>query len=109
MNDDFLYRIRAEPPPHFIVSLKERLNQLENVPTLRRRAPLPRNFFVGSLIAGAVLATGLFVSRTMYSPPADGVQPMPTANPAPVHEKLPGLGASGNRLYETRGCDHISR
>jgi phosphate transport system substrate-binding protein len=90
MNDDFLYRIRAEPPPRFIVSLKERLNQLENVPTLRRRA-LRRNFFVGSLIAGAVLATGLFVSRTMYSPPADKVQPMPTANPALVDEQLPGL------------------
>jgi phosphate transport system substrate-binding protein len=90
MNDDFLYRIRAEPSPRFVASLKERLNQLEKAPKARPWT-LRRSFFVGSLITGAALATGLFVSRTMYSPPADKMQPMPTANPTPADEQRPGL------------------
>src|ERR1700733_9432351 len=91
MNDDFLYRIRAEPSPRFVASLKERLNQLEKAPKARLWA-LRRIFFVASLITGAALATGLFVSRTMYNPAVvTMVQPMPTANPTPAGEQLPGL------------------
>jgi len=52
MNDDFLYRIRAEPSPRFVASLKERLNQSEKAPKARLWA-LRRSFFVGSLITGA--------------------------------------------------------
>jgi phosphate transport system substrate-binding protein len=83
MNDDFLHRIRAEPPPHFIASLKARLHHLENEPQGRR--PISRrSFFAGGMIAGAALATGLFVSRTMYSPPSDNMAPMPATDPSLV-------------------------
>jgi hypothetical protein len=88
MNDDFLYRIRAEPPPHFIASLKARLNRLEKE-SVTRRPVWRRGFFVGSMIAGAVLATGLFVARTTYSPPSDNVRPAPMANPSFVEDQHP--------------------
>jgi phosphate transport system substrate-binding protein len=88
MNDDFLYRIRAEPPPHFIASLKARLNRLEKE-SVTRRPVWRRGFFVGSMIAGAVLATGFFVARTTYSPPSDNVRPAPMANPSLVEDQHP--------------------
>src|ERR1700733_10912225 len=88
MNDDFLYRIRAEPPPHFIASLKARLNRLEKE-SVTRRPVLRRGFFVGSMIAGAVLATELFVARTTYRPPSDNVRPAPMANPSLVEDQHP--------------------
>jgi ABC-type phosphate transport system substrate-binding protein len=64
MNDDFLHRIRVDPPPRFIASLKGRLAQLE-----RGKQPQPvwrRGLFLGSLIAATALASGLFLARRMY-------------------------------------------
>jgi len=90
MNDDFLHRVRAEPPPHFIASLKERLNKLDK-DSLSRRQIRRRAYFVGSLIAGAALATGLFVARTIYSPPADNARPTPMAIPSPADDPHSGL------------------
>jgi phosphate transport system substrate-binding protein len=65
MNDDFLHRIRAEPPPRFITALKARLLQLESE-TPRRRPIGWRGLFLGSLIAATALAAGLFLARGMY-------------------------------------------
>jgi phosphate transport system substrate-binding protein len=65
MNDDFLHRIRAEPQPRFITALKARLLQLESE-TPRRRPIWRRGLFLGSLIAAAALAAGLFLARGMY-------------------------------------------
>jgi phosphate transport system substrate-binding protein len=98
MNDDFLHRIRAEPPPHFIASLKARLNRLEKE-SLTRRPVRRRGFFLGSMIAGAALATGLFVTRTMYSPQSDNLQPTPVTNPSSVDDHRPGPApqASGSK------------
>jgi phosphate transport system substrate-binding protein len=90
MNDDFLHRIRAEPPPHFIASLKARLNRLENG-SLIRRPIWRRTFFIGSMIAGAALATGLFVARTMYSSPSDNMRPNSTAAPSLVENQHPSV------------------
>ena len=52
MNDDFLHRIRAEPPPHFIASLKARLNQLDKE-SLTRVSIRRRIFFIGSMYCGS--------------------------------------------------------
>jgi ABC-type phosphate transport system substrate-binding protein len=90
MNDEFLHRIRAEPPPHFIASLKARLDQLDQE-SLTRRSTRRRSFFVGCIIAGAALATGLFVARTLRSPPSDMVPPMSSANPSRVEDPHLGL------------------
>jgi phosphate transport system substrate-binding protein len=95
MNDDFLHRIRAEPPPHFIASLKTRLNRLEKE-SLTRQPVRRRGFFLGSMIAGAALATGLFVTRTMYSPPSDHMQPIPVTIPSRVDDHRPGPAPQAN-------------
>jgi phosphate transport system substrate-binding protein len=83
MNDAFLHRIRTEPPPHFIASLKARLNRLEKE-SLARQPTRRSGFIVGSLIAGAALAAGFFFARTMHSPPLDNTRPISMANPSRV-------------------------
>jgi phosphate transport system substrate-binding protein len=92
MNDEFLYRVRAEPAPQFIASLKARLNQMdEESPTrvsIRRRV-----FFIGSMIAGLALAAGLFVARSMYSPPLNNLRPISVTNRAPVDDQRPGFAS----------------
>jgi cytochrome c556 len=50
MNDDFLYRLRTEPPSHFAESLKARLDRLP-----RQRAYIVRIGF-GTLLFGTALA-----------------------------------------------------
>src|ERR1700689_2229313 len=89
MSDDFLLHMRAAPPPHFIASLKTRLDQLDR-DLLTRRQKRRRGFFVGCMIAGAALATGLFAARNMYSPPADGGASIPIANPSLVDDQHAG-------------------
>jgi phosphate transport system substrate-binding protein len=76
MNDDFLHRIRAEPPPRFITALKARLLQLENE-TPRRRPMGRRGLFLGSLIAATALAAGLFLARGMYEVSSSAGAPGP--------------------------------
>ena len=89
MHDDFLHRIRAEPPPQFIASLKARLNLLEK--ELLRRPPTRRRaFFIAGMMAGAALATGLFVSRTLYSPSSDSTPPVSEADPSLVGDQHRG-------------------
>jgi phosphate transport system substrate-binding protein len=91
MNDDFLYRMRAEPSPYFIASLKARLNQLDKE-SLTRVSIRRRVFFLGSIIiAGVAIATGLFVARTMYSPPLNNLRPIPVTNPSPADDQHTGF------------------
>src|ERR1700677_475316 len=73
MNDDFLQRIRVDPPPHFIASLKARLAQLEH--GMQPRPVWRRGLFLGSLIAATALASGLFLARRMYDVSSSAVPP----------------------------------
>ena len=76
MNDDFLHRIRVDPPPRFIASLKVRLAQLEH-----RAQPRPvwrRGLFLGSLIAATALASGLFLARRMNEVSSSAVPSSPS-------------------------------
>jgi phosphate transport system substrate-binding protein len=91
MNDDFLYRARAEPPPYFIASLKARLNQLDKE-SLTRVSIRRRVFLLGStIIAGVALAAGLFAARTTHSPPLNNLRPIPATNSSPVGDQRAGL------------------
>ena len=87
MNDDFLQRIRVDPPPRFIASLKARLAQLEH--GTQPRPVWRRGLFLGSLIAATALASGLFLARRMYdvSPSAAPSSPSPGASSPNVDEK----------------------
>ncbi len=89
MNDDFLHRIRIEPPRYFIAALKTRLDQTAKDQT-RRLSMRSRGLIMGGLIAGAALATGLFAARILYSPPSDGNSPS-LAAPSIVDNQPPRL------------------
>lgn len=105
MNDDFLYRMRAEPRRHFIASLKTRLNQLDKE-SLMRVSIQRRMFFVGGIIiAGVALATGLFVARTTHSPPLSDLRPIPVANPSPVDDQPTGFAPKATDASPSAGLN----
>jgi phosphate transport system substrate-binding protein len=89
MNDDFLHRIRAEPPQRFVRALKARLDTVEKE-SLKRRQIRRRGFFAGALIAGAALATGLYVARTTSSPALYNSRPVPVTAPSHVDDQQAG-------------------
>jgi ABC-type phosphate transport system substrate-binding protein len=76
MNDDFLHRIRVDPPPRFIASLKARLAQVEH--GMQPRPMWRRGLFLGSLIAATALASGLFLARRMYDVSSSAVPSSPS-------------------------------
>jgi ABC-type phosphate transport system substrate-binding protein len=76
MNDDFLHRIRVDPPPRFIATLKARLVRLEQ--GMQPRPVWRRGFFLGSLIAATALASGLFLARRMYDVSSSAVPSSPS-------------------------------
>jgi phosphate transport system substrate-binding protein len=90
MNDEFLYRVRAEPPQHFIASLKARLNHLEKE-SLTRVSTRRRVLLIGSIIAGAALAAGLFMARRMVSPTLSHPRPLSVTNPPAVEDQRTGF------------------
>ena len=90
MNDDFLYRMRAEPPPNFIASLNARLNRLDKESLMRVSRPR-RAFFVGSLFAGIALAAGLFVARTISRPALNTLRPIPVTSPSTLDDQRTGF------------------
>jgi len=69
MNDDFLHRMRVEPPAQFLVDLKTKLDT-------QNRAPPPkyRYWFRGSIVAMLVAGTGLVLAFVIggYSPHVTG-------------------------------------
>src|SRR6187402_3426561 len=77
MNDDFLHRIRVEPPPKFLARLKSRLD-LQPPPTTRARArPFLRALAI-ALFAGAVFAvTFLALNHTEPETTATIEKPTP--------------------------------
>src|SRR5437868_14769717 len=59
MNDDFLHRIRVEPPPRFMASLKARLDTQLTPATPAPRRSMLRVLVLGLLFGGSVFAISL--------------------------------------------------
>jgi len=82
MNDDFLYRIRTEPPPDFFRRLKRRLE--EQARRIAARWSMTRMLLTGFLIGSSTLATAWWIVGRM--PSADMALSAPrvasTAQPA---------------------------
>jgi phosphate transport system substrate-binding protein len=55
MNDDFLHRLRREPPPGFLAELKDKLNR-QSAPVQPRRLSFSRGLVVGLLLATTAFA-----------------------------------------------------
>ena len=55
MNDDFLHRLRKEPPPGFLAELKDKLDR-QSAPARPRRLSFSRGLVVGLLIATTAFA-----------------------------------------------------
>jgi phosphate transport system substrate-binding protein len=89
MNDEFLNRMRKEPPQQFAGSLKSRLDQL---PAASRRSSALRSTIVALMIGGAAFAVTTISVRGVPSvvlnlfksepPPAAAVPAAPAAQPA---------------------------
>lgn len=63
MNDDFLHRIRIDPPPRFVATLKARLDRLhQKSPRSAERMRL-RNAFLLTLLGASGLAAALIVTK----------------------------------------------
>lgn len=90
MNDDFLHRLRKDPPPEFTARLREQL-RLQPAPSPRRRTPsLLRNFVTVLLLGGAAFAvTSLVISGLpdslleWYQHSAGLIRAEPAPTPAP--------------------------
>ena len=93
MNDDFLHRIRIDPPPRFVATLKARLDRLEKSPRSPERMRL-RNAILLTLLGASGLAAALIVTKiyrqentspapamaqVLQSPVAAGNTPAPLA------------------------------
>jgi ABC-type phosphate transport system substrate-binding protein len=59
MNDEFLYRLRKEPPPEFTSRLKARLK----LQTPARRLSVVRMFVIGFVVGGSALAATLWAVK----------------------------------------------
>ena len=68
MNDDFLYRLRTEPPPHFAEALKARLDRRA------KRSVRPWHFAVGVLLFGVAFAMVSYWNREAPQPIAAAPQ-----------------------------------
>ena len=81
MNDDFLRRIRREPSPRFLASLQARLAQGAPVPEKpwRRQA-----LFVAGVLAGAALASGIYLAREWLTPRVPALPATNASNPPPI-------------------------
>src|SRR5438477_12856539 len=60
MNDEFLHRIRVEPPAEFLARLKSRLD-LQPPPTPARQHSTLGRILLGLLLTGSVFAITLFI------------------------------------------------
>ena len=56
MNDDFLHRLRREPPPGFLAELKDKLDRQSVPPPKPRRLSFSRGLIVGLLLATTAFA-----------------------------------------------------
>jgi phosphate transport system substrate-binding protein len=130
MKDEFLHRIRKDPPPQFLARLKARLD-LEDKKSLKpsRRAWF-RNAFLMTLLGASGLAAALILTNiyrqenTSPAPPAQVLQvPEPTnteapeaphvarptlSNPPPVDSRGPGsFRMAGPALFRPTVQDSV--
>ena len=88
MNDDFLHRLRIEPPPRFIASLKARLDRQDE------RSPKPfhrtwlRNAFLLTLLGASGLAAALILTKIYRQESAGSTPPVAQVLQAPVEPNI---------------------
>jgi phosphate transport system substrate-binding protein len=86
MNDEFLYRIRSEPPPDFVKRLKRKLE--EQARRLAARWSITRAVFTGLLVGGTAFAAAWWmVGRTPATAMAPGAEQVATTT-QPLQSRL---------------------
>jgi ABC-type phosphate transport system substrate-binding protein len=81
MNDEFLHKIRVEPPPEFLARLKSRLD-LQPPPTTPRKHSTRAKLVAGLLLCGGVFAMTLLMLNR--GTPDTAVNSEPTVQQEPV-------------------------
>lgn len=94
MNDDFLHRIRVEPPADFLARLKSRLDKQPTEPKRTRRTAALRTLALGLFFGGSVFAITLLtvngvpesIRRLVTNPhPGSPAETAENASPANGH------------------------
>lgn len=109
MNDDFLHRIRVDPPPSFLAALKAKLDEQGIAPPATRRVSL-RALAIVLFLGGTGLAIALMVNGGILSwghqvsaiPTTDLSQPNTFAQ-APAYIQSRSLESATNMLSSTSG------
>lgn len=94
MNDEFLYRLRKDPPPRFAARLKARLDLRASPSLPASRSFLNRALVAAFLIGGSALAIALFVPREMPSVAIEPVRERQNSPSAPVTATQPDFAAA---------------
>jgi phosphate transport system substrate-binding protein len=112
MNDDFLHRIRTDPPPHFLARLKSRLDLQHEKSIGPSRRQWLRNAFLLTLLGASGLAAALILTNiyrqenTSPTPSASGV--LEAAEPgntsAPVTPHVAGPTSASPPQVESRAA-----
>jgi phosphate transport system substrate-binding protein len=84
MNDDFLHRIRTDPPPRFIARLKARLDLQDEKSLKPVRQTWLRNAFLLTLLVASGLAAALIVTKLYRQESASPTPSAAQAFQAPV-------------------------
>jgi phosphate transport system substrate-binding protein len=84
MNDEFLHRIRTDPPPRFIARLKARLDLKDEKSLKPVRQTWLRNAFLLTLLGASGLAAALIVTMLYRQESARPTPPAAQALQAPV-------------------------
>ena len=98
MNDEFLYRLRKDPPPRFAARLKARLDVLAPPSLLASRSFLIRTLVTVILIGGSALAIALFVPTEVPSVAIEPVREGQNISSAPAAATQPDFAAAPRRL-----------
>lgn len=96
MNDEFLYRLRKDPPPKFAARLKARLD-VQAPSSVASRSFLIRTLVAAFLIGGAALAITLFVLREVPSAALELVRERQEISSAPVTATQPDFAGAHRR------------
>jgi ABC-type phosphate transport system substrate-binding protein len=84
MSDDFLHRIRIDPPERFIATLKARLDRQQEKSQASPQRTWFRNAFLLTLLGASGLAAALILARIYHQESASSTPPVAQVLQAPV-------------------------
>jgi hypothetical protein len=108
MNDDFLHRIRVEPPAGFMARLKGRLDRQVPLPPRARPRSLFRALAIGLLFGGSVFAITLLTVNGVPDFARNIIQSQHQTQPADTSNRAAMIPAHGNQQMPFATTQHAA-